>query len=98
MTRFHAILAMFFIMVMVDVASTHLAVSLGAFEVNPIGRVLLQGGLGFNLLMKLAIAGLAVLVVMKLVPPQRRFTVLLALTIGMECVVAWNCGIIASAI
>ncbi len=98
MTRFHAILAMFFIMVMLDVASTHLALSLGAVEINPIVRVLLQDSLGLNLLIKLAIAGLAVLVAMKLVPPQRRFTVLLALTIGLECVVAWNCGMIASAI
>ena len=95
MTRFHAILAMFFIVVMLDVASTHLALGLGAIEINPIWRFLLQDSLGLNLLIKLAIAGLAVLVVIKLVPPQRRFNVLLVLTIGMECVVAWNCGVIA---
>jgi len=96
MTKFHAILAMFFIMVMLDVGTTYLALSLGAVEINPVWRFVLQGGLGFSFVIKLAIAGLAVLVIMKLVPPQRRFNVLLALTIGMECVVAWNCGVIAS--
>jgi len=80
---------------MLDVATTHLALSLGAVEINPIWVFWLQYGLGFNFLIKLAIAGLAILVVMKLVPLRMRFNILLLLTIGMECVVAWNCGVIA---
>jgi len=96
MTRFRAILAMFFIMVMLDVVSTHLALSLGAVETNPIQRFLLQGDLGLSLLLRFIVAGLVTLVIMRLVPLRMRFNVLLMLTIGMECVVAWNCGVIAS--
>ena len=96
MTKFRAILVMFFIMVMLDVGTTYLALSLGAVEINPIWRVLLQSGPGFSLLIKLAIAGLIILAVMKVAPLRMRFNILLLSTIGMECVVAWNCGVIAS--
>lgn len=82
-------------MVMLDVITTHLALSLGAVEVNPIWVFWLQYGLVFNILLKLAIAGLITLVIMRLVPLRMRFNILLMLTIGMECVVAWNCGVIA---
>jgi hypothetical protein len=95
MTKFHALLAMFFIMVVLDVATTHLALSLGAVEISPIWRFLLQGGPALHLLLKLIIASLAILVVMRLVPLRMRLNILLMLTIGMECVVAWNCGVIA---
>ena len=89
---------LFVVLCILDVWSTHLALSLGATEMNPIGRFILQDSLGLSLLVKLVIAGLAVLVVMRLVPPSRRYTVALCLVIGMEVVVSWNCGMIAGII
>ena len=87
-----ALAGVFLVMCALDTVLTHLAVSLGGKEFNPIWRLLSRNSMGLHFLVKLGVACIVVFYVMRFAPEENRFFILLVLTIFMEVVVAWNLG------